>query len=151
LSRSDSGSSLIELGDFEELGTVTINSCPTTTGTCNGKAIVAMRDTGCTCVIGRKDLVNTNQFLGKSRRCKYIDGSQHKLDMALVNIDCPYYKGTVEALCEDNPTNDVIIGNVEGAVEPNFGSLASAVEIRSQSKVKVQKKLKVPSQILDTV
>ena len=53
------------------------------------------------------------------------------------------------ALCVDNPTNDVIIGNIEGAVEPNFGSLASAVETRSHSKGQAQKKLKVPSQILD--
>ncbi|XP_060592414.1 uncharacterized protein LOC132747116 [Ruditapes philippinarum] len=147
--RSDSGSSLIELGDFEDLGTVTINSCPTTRGICNGKAIVAMRDTGCTCVIVRRNLVNANQLLGKSRRCKYIDGSEHRLDMALIDLDCPYYRGTVEVLCVDNPTNDVIIGNIEGAVEPNFGKLASAVETRSQSKVKAHRKLKVPSQILD--
>ncbi|XP_060580696.1 uncharacterized protein LOC132737428 [Ruditapes philippinarum] len=118
--RSDSGSSLIELGDFEDVGTVTINSCPTTRGICNGKAIVAMRDTGCTCVIVRRNLVNANQLLGKSRRCKYIDGSEHRLEMALIDLDCPYYRGTVEALCVDNPTNDVIIGNIEGAVEPNL-------------------------------
>ncbi|XP_060594061.1 uncharacterized protein LOC132748456 [Ruditapes philippinarum] len=147
--RSDSGSSLIELGDFEDVGTVTINSCPTTRGICNGKSIVAMRDTGCTCVIVRRNLVNANQLLGKSRRCKYINGSEHRLDMALIDLDCPYYRGTVEALCVDNPTNDVIIGNIEGAVEPNFGKLASAVETRSQSKVKAHRRLKVPSQILD--
>ena len=48
-----------------------------------------------------------------------------------------------------NPTNDVIIANVEGAVEPQFSRLASAVETRAQLRAKKPTKLRVPSQILD--
>ncbi|XP_053406187.1 protein NYNRIN-like [Mercenaria mercenaria] len=128
---------------------LSVSTCPTKPGTCNGRDVIAMRDTGCTCVIVKRDLVEASQFLEKTRRCKYIDGSEHRLDVARIDIDCPYFKGTVEALVVDNPTNDVIIGNVEGAVEPQFSSLASAVETRAQAKVKKQVKLKVPSQILD--
>ncbi|XP_053407213.1 uncharacterized protein LOC128559482 [Mercenaria mercenaria] len=148
-SRSESGNSIIELSDVEELGMLSVSTCPTKPGTCNGRDVIAMRDTGCTCVIVKRDLVEASQFLEKTRRCKYIDGSEHRLDVARIDIDCPYFKGTVEALVVDNPTNDVIIGNVEGAVEPQFSSLASAVETRAQAKVKKQVKLKVPSQILD--
>ncbi|XP_053393870.1 eukaryotic translation initiation factor 3 subunit A-like [Mercenaria mercenaria] len=148
-SRSESGNSIIELSDVEELGMLSVSTCPTKPGTCNGRDVIAMRDTGCTCVIVKRNLVEASQFLEKTRRCKYIDGSEHRLDVARIDIDCPYFKGTVEALVVDNPTNDVIIGNVEGAVEPQFSSLASAVETRAQAKVKKQVKLKVPSQILD--
>jgi len=52
-------------------------------------------------------------------------------------------------LVVDNPTHELIIGNIEGAVEPQFSNLASAVETRAQAKEKKQVKLRVPSQILD--
>ena len=58
--------------DVEELGSSSIGVCPTVMGTCNGKSIVAMRDTGCTCIIVRSDLINPKQILEKTRNCRYI-------------------------------------------------------------------------------
>jgi len=34
---------------------------------------------------------------------------------AIVKIDTPYYKGTVEALCMENPVQELLVGNVSGA------------------------------------
>ena len=35
---------------------------------------------------------------------------------AFVRINTPYYKGTVKALCMENPVQELIVGNVPGAV-----------------------------------
>ena len=32
-----------------------------------------------------------------------------------MKIDTPYYKGTVEALCMENPVQELLVGNVSGA------------------------------------
>lgn len=48
--------------------------------------------------------------------CHFVNGCKHELPVASVKIECPYYKGETNALFVQEPTCDVIIGNVEGAV-----------------------------------
>lgn len=65
--RSDSGSSLMELCDLKDLGMISVNVCPTAIGLCNGSKILAIRDTGCSCVIVKNGLVHNDQFLRKKK------------------------------------------------------------------------------------
>ena len=48
-----------------------------------------------------------------------IDGTARNVPLARVNVDCPYYKGEVEAMVMPLPVYDLIIGNVPGAREPS--------------------------------
>jgi len=45
-----------------------------------------------------------------------IDGVVKRFPTAFVRINTPYYKGTVKALCMENPAQELIVGNVPGAV-----------------------------------
>jgi len=64
-------------------------------------------------------LVNESQYTGMSHICVLIDGTVVRLPIALVSIDTPYYSGEVSVMCMQNPIYDVIIGNIEGARDPN--------------------------------
>jgi len=44
-----------------------------------------------------------------------IDGVVKRFPTAFVKINTPYYKGTVKALCMDNPVQELIVGNVSGS------------------------------------
>ena len=43
------------------------------------------------------------------------DNSVRRVPMAIVNLDTPYYVGTIEALCPPDAMYDVIIENISGA------------------------------------
>ena len=45
-----------------------------------------------------------------------IDGVIKRFPTATVEIDTPFYKGCAKVLCMDNPVQEVIIGNIPGAV-----------------------------------
>ena len=45
-----------------------------------------------------------------------IDGVIKRYPMAVMELKTPYYTGTVKALCVENPVQDIIIGNVSGAL-----------------------------------
>ena len=52
--------------------------------------------------------------------------------IARIEVDPPFYTGTVEAMCMKDPLFDLIIGNVPGARKPNdpnpeWGVVAAAV------------------------
>ena len=47
-----------------------------------------------------------------------IDGSVKTFPVAVIEVDSPYFKGKVEAVCMPGSLCDVVVGNVEGAREP---------------------------------
>ena len=53
---------------------------------------------------------------GNHELCMLIDGVVKRFPPAFVRINTPYYKGTVKALCMENPVQELIVGNVPGAV-----------------------------------
>ena len=69
---------------------------------------------------------------GNHELCMLIDGVVKRFPTAIVKIDTTYYKGTVKALCIENPVQEVIVGNVSGAkgVEACY-----AAEVTEQSEV----------------
>ena len=81
--------------------------------------VVVMRDTGCSSVIVKRDLVSDSEFTGKEAYVRAFDGTIRKYPMVKVDVDTPYFLGNVEAVCVPEPVYDLIIGNVSGARNPD--------------------------------
>ena len=107
---------------------------PTAVGTVNGKEVRVLRDTGCTGVIVKRNLVSENQFMGKECGVTLINDSQQKFPVARINIDCPFFRGTTDALCIDDPAHDLVIGNIEGSKFPDMTHFSSGVFKNKQSR-----------------
>ena len=54
--------------------------------------------------------------------------------MARINIDCPFFRGTTDALCIDDPALDLVIGNIEGSKFPDITHFSSGVNRKKRSK-----------------
>ena len=105
-----------------------------------------LRDTGCSTVVVKRELVDDEQMTGGTETCILIDGTVSRTPVAEIEIETLYYTGKVKAVCMDNPLYDVIIGNVPGVSdEDNTRLEAQAVVTRAQAKqhVKPIKPLKV--------
>ena len=134
---------------------------PTCKGFILNSEVSVLRDTGCSKAVVRSELVSKEQFTGCEQTCILIDGTVRKFPIAKIVVDTPFYQGQTEALCMDNPVYDIIIGNIEGARDPNDpdkkwvpsclnsrdNNLGNAVETRNMAKRKSQstKPLKVIS------
>ena len=84
-------------------------------GKVKGKKVEMLRDTGCSGVIIRRELVDETDFTGEMGHIMTMDCTIKQAPMAKVEVDTPFYIGTVEALCLQDPLFDLIIGNVPGA------------------------------------
>ena len=74
-----------------------------------------LRDTGCSGIVIKKNLVSKNQFTGDFNVMLLIDNTARKVPIARITVDTPYLKGQVEAQCLSDAIYDLIIGNVPGA------------------------------------
>ncbi|XP_061195768.1 uncharacterized protein LOC133203996 [Saccostrea echinata] len=117
--------------------------------------VKVLRDSGCSGIVVKLDLVKDTELTGKLQECVLIDGTVRQVEEAVIDIDTPFYVGKVNALCMKEPVYDLIIGNVQGVRnhsdpdplwrrredrENNF-ELLQAVQTRSQ-KVKEEKGMK---------
>jgi hypothetical protein len=107
-------------------------------GIANGYRVKTIRDTGCTTVVVRRALVGNEQFTGERRTCVLLNGMRTVEPMAKIVIDTPYLKGEVEAMCMENPLDDLTIGNVRGArrpddPDPQWTARTAAAETRTQA------------------
>ena len=116
---------------------------PTAIGTVNGKEIRVLRDTGCTWVVVRRSLVSDGQMLNKQSGVTLINNYKQKCPVARINIDCPFFRGTTDALCIDDPAHDLVIGNIEGSKFPDMTHFSSGVNRKSQSRKARRKSRKV--------
>ncbi len=89
---------------------------PISKGSVNDTEVVLMRDSGCSSVVVSSKLVETDQYTGEYKDCMLIDGTVRRLPVAVVNIDCVYVRGRVEALVVKTPVFDLIIGNAPRVV-----------------------------------
>ena len=129
-------------------------SMPVTEGRLGEVKISVLRDTGCSGVVVRKCLIDADQLTGVEQTCMLADGSKIKVPIAEVIIDTPYYIGKTEAWCMESPIYDLIIGNINGAREPNspdpewtVNAVQTRQQVRNQSKP--YSSLKVPEAIED--
>ncbi len=93
----------------------TCHNLPTAKAELNHYQVIAMRDSGCSGVVVRAELVNPNQYTGTNRLCLMVDGTVRKVPLANVYIDSPYFVGHAEAMVMPMPVFDLIIGNIPGA------------------------------------
>ena len=107
---------------------------PTAIGTVNGKEVRVLRDTGCTGVVVRRSLVSDGQMLNKQSGVTLINNYKQRCPMARINIDCPFFRGTTDALCIDDPAHDLVIGNIEGSKFPDMTHFSSGVVNKKRSK-----------------
>ena len=115
---------------------------PTAIGTVNGKEVRVLRDTGCTGVVVRRSLVSDGQMLNKQSGVTLINNYNQRCPMARINIDCPFFRGTSDALCIDDPAHDLVIGNIEGSKFPDITHFSSGV-VRNMRSKKSRKDRKV--------
>ena len=71
---------------------------------------------------------------GKDEKCFLIDGTVRHTPVAEIEIDTPFYKGKVTAVCMENPLYDVIVGNVGVIDKAGSETEIQAVMTRSQVK-----------------
>ncbi|XP_065925002.1 uncharacterized protein [Magallana gigas] len=132
---------------------------PVVKGCVGNKLVTVLRDTGCSGAVIRRKLVNDDQLTGTSQRCKLADGRIIDSDVARIDVDTPYFTGSVDAWCFDSPSYDLFLGNIRGVRKPHEPNPAwihsveniAAVETRAQLKKKQSpyKPLKVPEAIRD--
>ena len=116
---------------------------PTAVGTVNGKEVRVLRDTGCTGVLVRRSLVSDGQMLNKQSGVTLINNYKQRCPMARINIDCPFFRGTTDALCIDDPAHDLVIGNIEGSKFPDMTHFSSGVVNKTKRSKKSRKNRKV--------
>jgi len=92
----------------------------TSRGYINGTEVNTLRDTGCTGVIARKELVHEKNFTGRIAKLELVNGTTIQCPIGKAFIDSPYFVGETEVMCLDTPTVELIIGNVPNAtIEKN--------------------------------
>ena len=64
---------------------------PTASGTADGQKVAVLRDTGCTRVVVRKNLVSPDQFIDKESTATLIDENTQRHPLAVINVDCPFF------------------------------------------------------------
>ena len=116
---------------------------PTAIGTVNGKEIRVLRDTGCTGVVVRRSLVSDGQMLNKQSGVTLINNYKQRCPMARINIDSPFFRGSTDALCIDDPAHDLVIGNIEGSKFPDITHFSSRIVSQKQSRKGRRKNRKV--------
>jgi len=82
----------------------------------NDIVTMVLRDTGSTTSVVKSSLVRPEQMTGLHELCMLIDGVVKRYPTAVVELKTPYYTGTAKVLCMDCPVQDIIIGNIPGAL-----------------------------------
>ena len=95
------------------------NNLPVSEGYVGGKKVTVLRDTGCTSAVVRRSLVTMDQMTDKKWLCALIDRTIRRLPVAKLQVDTPYYKGELYAMCVEDPIYDLIIGNIQGVQTPS--------------------------------
>ena len=75
------------------------DNLPVLSGKVGGKKVEVLRDSGCSGVIFRRELVDETGFTGEMGHIVTVDRTLKRAPMAKVEVDTPIYVGTVEALC----------------------------------------------------
>lgn len=90
-------------------------------GSMDGKAVTVLRDTGSEVCLVRESLVQSQEAATQQAVvCKCAFGDSHCSPGVMIDIDTQYYKGTVLAIVSKEPAADVVIGNIPGAVWPDY-------------------------------
>ena len=114
---------------------------------CEGRVgdapVRVLRDTGCSSIVVKEDLVPEEDKLKEYATLILADGTVRIFQRAMVDVYTPYLCGRVKAFCMKTPVYDLIIGNVEGvrnvdAPDPHWDAERCAVTTRRQAKTEGQ-------------
>ena len=72
---------------------------PVVKGRVGEKPVDVLRDTGCSGIVVKRDLVSEDQLTGDFNVMLLIDNTARKVPIAKIDVDTPYLKGQVEAQC----------------------------------------------------
>jgi hypothetical protein len=64
---------------------------PTAMEIVGGQKLTVLRDTGCSGVIVRRNLVQEERLLGKQHRCILVDGSVIETTVTHIVLNTPYF------------------------------------------------------------
>ena len=126
---------------------------PVVNGRVGEKSVDVLRDTGCSGIVVKRDLVSEDEFTGDFNVMLLTDNSARKVPIAKIDIDTPYLKGQVETQCLPDAVYDLIISDVPGAraaddPDPSWqGHVQEACAVTTRSQAKKAGKLiplKVP-------
>ena len=78
-----------------------------------------LRDSGCTGVVVKSNLVKPEQFTEKVYLSVLIDGTVKKVPIAKVHIDTPFFVGETDAMVMESPIYPLEVGNILGARDVN--------------------------------
>ena len=87
---------------------------PVVKGRVAGKSVNVLRDTGCSGIVVKKNLVTEDQYTGYFSFMLLIGNTVKKVPIARITVDSPYLSGEVEARCLPDAIYDLIIGKVSG-------------------------------------
>ena len=120
---------------------------PVLRGFVGNQEVDVLRDTGCEGVIVRRKLVSDGELTGKKCFIVRIDNTMLLAEEAVIKVMTPYLKGEVTALCIPDAICDLVVGNVDGARNPDDPEdwMVGAATTRAQAGREEEKKvLKVP-------
>ncbi|MCG8429677.1 MAG: retropepsin-like domain-containing protein, partial [Candidatus Omnitrophica bacterium] len=87
-------------------------------GELNGKRVKIIRDSGCTSVLVKSNVVRPENTLGTSRSVMFANSIIRSYPTCVVRIKSPWFTGQTEAIVVDDCVYDVILGNIPGASCP---------------------------------
>jgi len=79
-----------------------------------------LRDTRCSTVVVRCSLVSDEKLIGQVENCILIDGTVRRVPVARTFVKTLYFTEIVMAVCMEDPICDLIIGNIQGAIDPQY-------------------------------
>ena len=73
-------------------------------------------------------------MLDKQSGVTLINNYKQRCPVARINIDSPFFRGTMDSLCIDDPAHDLVIGNIEGSKFPDITHFSSGLFKNKQSR-----------------
>ena len=83
------------------------DNLPVLSGKVGDKKVEVLRDTACSGVIIRRELVNEADFIGEMGHIMTVNRTLKRSTMAKVEVDTAFYVGIVEAVCLQDPLFDL--------------------------------------------
>ena len=87
------------------------DNLPVMSGKVGGKNVEVLRDSGCNGVIVKRELVDEVNFTGEMGHIMTVDRMLKRASIVRIEVNTPFYTGTIEAMCLKNPLSDLIFGN----------------------------------------
>ena len=95
-----------------------VDNMPVVTGRVRDRSVRVLRDTGCSGVVIKRDLILEEELTGRFGYMLLIDKKIRKVPISKVFMDTLYFTGKADAQCLSDAMYDVVIGNIPNARGP---------------------------------